>query len=360
MYIKEEILVVVVPQPQTKNNAYEAQSHMFLKEQPTSVYLQTNDLNAVHVGCKFSCRFTLNEVEDRWFALLYDPVALRLASYGMKQLPCDIVQQIQSNTLWSKEEEDLLAKTSATTTANVQYFQKLLEDNTATFHQYRTAKSVMQHWLQMKHYQLLDDQTVLALGSATATFSDFEEQGKEMTDEVLEHELNISDRRAKRETRQLEEEIPRWQAIVDSLNESGTAPTEFDSQTLAVLRGRLVRYLMRSREIIVSRSTKDHNVDVNLSLEGPAGKVSRKQAVIRLKTDGEYYIMNEGRRPIFIDGKPVLTDIKAKLHHNSTFEVTLLVYEVNGLNTGILLHVCGCRLSREVIRSPTSFKTSCW
>lgn len=70
-----------------------------------------------------------------------------------------------------------------------------------------------------------------------------------MNDEVLEHELNISDRRAKREIRQLEEEIPRWQAIVDSLNESGTAPTEFDSQTLAVLRGRLVRYLMRSREV---------------------------------------------------------------------------------------------------------------
>lgn len=31
----------------------------------------------------------------------------------MKQLPADIVLQIQSNTLWSKEEESLLAKTSA-------------------------------------------------------------------------------------------------------------------------------------------------------------------------------------------------------------------------------------------------------
>jgi microspherule protein 1 len=65
----------------------------------------------------------------------------------------------------------------------------------------------------------------------------------------LEHELSLADRRAKREIRQLEEEIPKWQAIVDSLNEAGTAPTEFDSQTLAVLRGRLVRYLMRSREV---------------------------------------------------------------------------------------------------------------
>ena len=69
-------------------------------------------------------------------------------------------------------------------------------------------------------------------------------------DEMLEHELSIADRRAKREIRQLEEEIPKWQAIVDTLNEAGTAPTEFDSQTLAVLRGRLVRYLMRSREVL--------------------------------------------------------------------------------------------------------------
>lgn len=288
--------------------------------------LQTSDLNSVHIGCKFSCRFTLRDVQDRWYALLYDPVVSRLATFGMKQLPPDVTLQIQSNTLWSKEEETLLAKTSANTTASEEYFQRLLDGNPMTFHPYRTAKSMMEHWLQMKHYQLLDDQTIPSVGSTTATFSDFEEQIKdadltEPKEEALERELDIADRRSKREIRQLEEEMPRWQAIVDGLSEAGTTPTEFDSQTLAVLRGRLVRYLMRSREITVGRSTKDSTVDVDLSLEGPACKVSRKQATIRLKADGEYYVINEGRRPIFIDGKPVLTDVKAKLHHNSTFEI---------------------------------------
>ena len=37
----------------------------------------------------------------------------RLATFGMKQLPADVVLQIQSNTLWNKKEEALLAKTSA-------------------------------------------------------------------------------------------------------------------------------------------------------------------------------------------------------------------------------------------------------
>lgn len=91
---------------------------------------------------------------------------------------------------------------------------------------------------------------------------------------------------------------------------------DFDNQTLAALRGRMVRYLMRSREvnaffthrscirwfscffllvmslvtankfpqlflpslqITLGRATKDKPIDVDLSLEGPAWKISRKQ-----------------------------------------------------------------------------------
>lgn len=120
---------------------------------------------------------------------------------------------------------------------------------------------------------------------------------------------------------------------------------DFDNQTLAVLRGRMVRYLMRSREvrparpslssspspspqplvrsphsvdhpltalsmsgpdfssfpglcgplpflrsqpspapfsqITLGRATKDNQIDVDLSLEGPAWKISRKQGIRR-------------------------------------------------------------------------------
>jgi len=40
---------------------------------------------------------------------------------------------------------------------------------------------------------------------------------------------------------------------VDSV--TGISPPDFDNQTLAVLRGRLVRYLMRSREVSKSYFT---------------------------------------------------------------------------------------------------------
>ena len=44
---------------------------------------------------------------------------------------------------------------------------------------------------------------------------------------------------------------------------------------------------------------------MDLKLEGPAWKISRKQGVIKLRNTGEFYIANEGKRCIFVDGKPV-------------------------------------------------------
>ena len=61
-------------------------------------------------------------------------------------------------------------------------------------------------------------------------------------------EMMLSDRKAKREIRHLEQELPRWHGLVEKV--TGVNPVEFDSQTLAVLRGRMVRYLMRSKEVI--------------------------------------------------------------------------------------------------------------
>jgi hypothetical protein len=36
---------------------------------------QTKDLDSVIEGVKFSCHFSLAEVQERWYALMYDPSA---------------------------------------------------------------------------------------------------------------------------------------------------------------------------------------------------------------------------------------------------------------------------------------------
>nr|XP_041567548.1 microspherule protein 1 isoform X2 [Taeniopygia guttata] len=247
----------------------------------------------------------------------------------MRQLHPEAVAAIQSRVLFSKAEEQLLARVPSSPVPSLDTFQDLLQRHPAVFYPARTPKALQLHWQLLRQYHLLQDQTVQPLpkGDQVLNFSDAEEllddsKLRDVRDEVLEHELTVADRRQKREIRQLEQELQRWQVLVDSI--TGMSSPDFDSQTLAVLRGRMVRYLMRSREITLGRATKDNQIDVDLALEGPAWKISRKQGVIKLKNNGEFFIANEGRRPIFIDGRPVLGGCKWKLSNNSVVEIASL------------------------------------
>lgn len=70
---------------------------------------QTNDLKTVHLGTKFSCRFTVQELQQRWYALLYDQAVSRVAVAAMRNLHPDMVAAVQDRALWSTQEEDLLS-----------------------------------------------------------------------------------------------------------------------------------------------------------------------------------------------------------------------------------------------------------
>ncbi|KAM9410578.1 microspherule protein 1 [Pholidichthys leucotaenia] len=330
------LTMVINPAPLTKRVKKSKQPLHITKDlgrwKPTddllliNAVLQTTDLTSVHLGVKFSCRFTLREIKERWYALLYDPVISKLAWQAMRQLHPEAIAAIQSKALFSQAEQVLLAKIGSTSQPKLDVFQELLSKHPDVFHPSRTPKSLLVHWQLLKQYYLLDDQSVQPLpkGDQVLNFSDAEQMVddiklKDSRDEVLEHELMISDRNQKKEIRQLEQELPRWQVLVDSI--TGMSMPDFDNQTLAALRGRMVRYLMRSREITLGRATKDKQIDVDLSLEGPAWKISRKQGIIKLKNNGDFFIANEGRRPFYIDGRPVLSGSKWKLNNNSVVEI---------------------------------------
>ncbi|XP_073837832.1 microspherule protein Rcd5 [Musca autumnalis] len=296
--------------------------------------LQTNDSRIVHRGTKFSCKFTLHELQVRWGALLYEPALSRIAVAAMRNLHPELIESVQRKALFSTAEEELLATIKSTDNPKLEQFQELLDKNASVFYISRTAKSLQNHWQMMKQYQLLSDQ-VVNISDQPLTFSDAEDlildnELNEQRDEALEIELALADRQNKREIRLLENELSRWNVLVDSMTAGGIAP-EFDGQTLAVLRGRLVRYLMRSKEITFGRDAKDCVVDVDLSLEGPATKISRKQGTIKLRSNGDFFIANEGKRPIFIDGAPLLSGNKTRLANNCVVEMAGLrfVFLVN-------------------------------
>lgn len=291
-----------------------------------SAVQQTNDLEAVYQGVKFSKHFSMREIEERWYALLFDQTVSTLAQQAMRTLHPDIKTEVLAKALFSEDEEKLLAKIGVSSQPTLDTFQQLINKNVTVFHPSRTAKSLHSYWLLMKQYHLLPDQSVQPMpkGDHVLNFSDAEDtlddtQLQDPRDDILEQELDQFDRRQKRQIQQLENEIPKWTVMVE--NVTGVSTQEFDSQTLAVLRGRLVRYLMRSKEITLGRSSKDNQIDVDLALEGPASKVSRKQGLIKLKNNGDFYIANEGKRPVYVDGKPVANNQRCKLNNNAVVEI---------------------------------------
>lgn len=314
---------------------------------------QTNSLQAVHKGVKFSCKFTLQEIEDRWYALLYYAPIQRVAMAAMRQLSPDIVAKIHAKTLFSEEEENTL-KTVTQPKPSLQTFRQLLDDHPDVFQPHRRENHLLTHWLAMKYHNLLShDQT---RRDELPTFNEVEEtvdkdilhsltdhiasnfNGQSvlsnLKDDPVHQELMVNARRVKREIRKLENEIPKWQALVDSIK---VAPqSDFDDNNhpnLAVLRGRHIRYLMILKQITFGRCTKDTIVDVDLSLEGPASKISRKQGMIELQPNGDFVIANTGKRPFYVDSKPVSGNGNCTVIHNNS------VVEICGLRFVFLINI---------------------
>lgn len=91
---------------------------------------------------------------------------------------------------------------------------------------------------------------------------------------------------------------------------------------LAILRGRMVKYMIKSDRTTIGRASAGLGVDIDLSLEGPAGKIARKQAVLtRNLSTNIFTIRNTGKRPIIVDGKTLLEGNSSALDRCSLIEM---------------------------------------
>ncbi|XP_065176315.1 microspherule protein 1-like [Sycon ciliatum] len=288
---------------------------------------QTNDLNLVHIGVKFSCSFSLHDIQERWHTLLYDARASRLAMARIRDLHPEQQAAATSNVLWSVEEENILGTVPYNDAAELSTFTNLLAQHRSIFHPRRTAKALRYHFLQMRAKRLhpgtkvLDDDHIMMFTDTEDHLND-QELLEMSTDPNREKELAQVDRQQKAAIRQLESDLPKFQEML----EGSTGQMEMDQLTLAVLRGVNVRYLMRSLSMTIGRNTVDHTVDVDLSLEGPAFKVSRRHATVQLQDDAHFYLTCEGKRAIYVNGQPILPLERARLHHNCIVEVCSLSF----------------------------------
>ena len=93
------------------------------------------------------------------------------------------------------------------------------------------------------------------------------------------------------------------------------------SGIIAKIIGQNTMFTLTKRESTVGRSTTDSAVDVDLSKEGNASKISRVQAYLKLRWNGEFTLRNVGKRPIWINNKPIETNNRARLHSHALIEV---------------------------------------
>jgi microspherule protein 1 len=264
---------------------------------------------------------------------VFSPSHARIAVEAMKALPPGVVTMALNNALWSVEEEAVLARIPSTDPGHLETFQSLLKAHPSVFHSCRTPTSLHHHWVLMGHYRLLNNQKIdlIPPGDTVVNFTDAEDQlndnelvkPRDVKEEALEQELMASERHVRREIMRLEEEIPQWRTIIDT----GAMP-EFSSGVYAILKGNVVEFMMKSQSVTLGRSSAAGQVDFDLSLEAPAFKISRKQATIRLTSDGEFILHNEGQRPVYLGGKAVVSGKSAKLQHQHILEISTMSFLV--------------------------------
>lgn len=103
--------------------------------------------------------------------------------------------------------------------------------------------------------------------------------------------------------------------------QAATARAASARDAVGVLQGLNATFYLKKRETAIGRSTEDQRVDVDLAEEGNATKVSRQQAFVKLRWNGEFCLRNVGRRPVWINGVAVESGRRARLASHALIEV---------------------------------------
>lgn len=102
-------------------------------------------------------------------------------------------------------------------------------------------------------------------------------------------------------------------------------------EALAILYGRHLRHYIRKPEVLLGRSTDDIDVDIDLSKEGRANKISRRQAIIKMEADGSFLLKNLGKSSVSVNGVEIASGQLLNLSTNCLIEIRGMsfVFEIN-------------------------------
>ncbi|XGW20407.1 hypothetical protein V3C99_003863 [Haemonchus contortus] len=273
-----------------------------------------HDLRAAYGSIKFSRPYTLEDIEERWYQLMYDDTLSRQAKKRMNELPVEEILRIQSRTAFTMREEDLLRGLDLGNLScpDRAMMEDLIKKYPEDFHSARTPQSLLDHW------HILNSYGILTPGPQSGLV-DWEllERTYDLTGRVNFDETRALNAAASCDAREREFS----KVVVQPVTGICSPATD----VRATLRGRVVRYLVRTDRVVLGRSTPRDPVDLDLALEGPAEKVSRRQAVIaRDPATGQFEMTNVGARTVFVDGKPLGTNNRTRLADNSIIQIAII------------------------------------
>jgi len=260
----------------------------------------------------FSQPRTREEITARWRALLYDahvalPAARRMARYALdakpRVAPLPTSPEFRAQFEAAATEATEVDSTRGTDAMDAQNMDAQKTHNTDT-----KAKPAGEE----------EDTTRKAKKSPPPRFADAEAAVLEMpplpsaaqTDPGARRKAKAALAGALRKIRRLEASA-----------QAATARAASARDAVGVLQGLNATFYLKKRETAIGRSTEDQRVDVDLAEEGNATKVSRQQAFVKLRWNGEFCLRNVGRRPVWINGVAVESGRRARLASHALIEV---------------------------------------
>eukprot|EP00053_Salpingoeca_punica_P018714 m.184632 g.184632 ORF g.184632 m.184632 type:complete len:527 (+) comp17489_c0_seq4:125-1705(+) len=123
---------------------------------------QVGDLSTVFQCVKFSKAYTLRELKERWYHLLYDPAVSRLTVAAIASLDADDKAEVLRTALWSSEEEDLVRSLGQDPPPRLSTCEELLRREGPRFLVSRTAADIYHHWRRLKDNDLLVPERVFS------------------------------------------------------------------------------------------------------------------------------------------------------------------------------------------------------
>ncbi|CAI9777865.1 unnamed protein product [Fraxinus pennsylvanica] len=158
-------------------------------------------------------------------------------------------------------------------------------------------------------------------------FSDVEAMILDMNLSPDEFDLQLSQEVFRYKCDETKKSIIRLEQAVDGYMQRAIAA----QAAFAVLYGRHSKHFIKKPEVLLGRATEDVEVDIDLGREKNGGKISRRQAIVKMDMYGSFHLRNIGKSPVSVNGNEVASTASVTLTPGCLIEVRGLpfVFETN-------------------------------